>query len=104
MCYGIALAGSEIPTEMEGHRALPRRAFKRGDRPEFRFLYTDRRPCLPIVRDGQFFFARWGNQRGQSRHLPRTCWTWLGTIEEGGWQHSRAVPVVIPATFGLDRG
>jgi hypothetical protein len=104
MCYGIALAGSEIPRELAGHPGLPRRAFTRGTQEEFRFLWADRRPCLPVLRDGRLFLARWGNSRGQSRFLPWTGWTWLETIRSGGWRDSRAIPVDIPATFGLDRG
>ena len=104
MCHGIALAGSEIPTEMTGHPGLPRRAFRRGSQDEFRFLYTDCRPCLPVMRDGRLFLARWGNGRGRSRFLPRTGWTWLETVRQGGWRDSGAIPVDIPATLGLERG
>jgi hypothetical protein len=43
-----------------------------------------------------------GNGGGQSRHLPRTGWTWLATIEEGGWRGVEAVPVDIAASFGFD--
>jgi hypothetical protein len=104
MCYGIALAGCEIPTELTGHPGLPRRAFQRGKQDEFRFLWADRRPCLPVLRDGRLFLARWGNSRRQSRFLPRTGWTWLATVNGGGWRESGAIPVDIPATLGLERG
>jgi hypothetical protein len=104
MCLGIALAGSEIPTELMGHPGLPRRAFRRGQQDEFRFLYSDRRPCLPVLSDGRLFLARWGNGRRQSRHLPRTGWTWLETVQRGDWRDSGAIPGDIPATLGLERG
>jgi hypothetical protein len=104
VCLGIALARSEVPTELIGRHGLGRHAHDRGGRPEFRFLYRDRRPRLPVWRDGRLTFARWGNGRGQSRFLPRTGWTWRETIESGGWRGSGAIPVDIPATFGLDRG
>jgi hypothetical protein len=104
MCYGVALAGCEIPTELAVHPGLPRRAFARGKQEEFRFLYSDRRPCLPVVRDGRLFLARWGNGRRQSRFLPRTGWTWLETVHQGGWQNSGAIAVEIAATLGLERG
>ena len=83
---------------------MPRRAFTRGNQDEFWFLYADRRPCLPVMREGRLFLARWGNSRGQSRFLPRTGWTWLETIQQGGWRESGAVPVDIPATLILDHG
>ena len=47
---------------------------------------------------------RWGNGRGQSRFLPRTGWTWLETVHQGGWRHLGAIPVDIPATLGYERG
>jgi hypothetical protein len=54
-----------------------------------------------VIRDGHLFFVRWGNGRGRSRHLPRTGWTWLETINQGGWRESGAVPVDIPASYAL---
>ena len=48
--------------------------------------------------------VRWGNRRGQSKRLPCTAWTWLATLEGGGWSELKAEPVVIPACMGLDRG
>ena len=104
MCMGIALAWSELPTELIGRHGLHRRAHQRGTAPEIRFLYRDRRPRLPIWRDGRLEIVRWGNSRGQSRVLPRTGWTWLETVREGGWDDSGAILVEIPATFGLERG
>jgi hypothetical protein len=104
MCVGIALAWSDLPTELIGRHGLERRAYERGGEKEVRFLYRDREPRLPVWRDGRMQIVRWGNGRGQSRYLPRTGWTWLETINEGGWRGLDAVAVDIPATLGLDRG
>ena len=103
MCLGIALAGSELPTELIGRHGLSRRLHLRGGESEFRFLYLDRRPRLPIFRDGRLQVVRWGNGRGQSRFLPQTGWTWLETIQAGGWRNLPAVPVDIPANYALER-
>jgi hypothetical protein len=103
MCLGIALAGSELPTELIGRHGLSRRLHSRGGDAEFRFLFRDRVPRLPVWRDGRLQVVRWGNGRGQSRSLPRTGWTWLETIHGGGWRNLPAVPVDIPATYGLER-
>jgi hypothetical protein len=103
VCLGIAVAGSELPTELIGRYGLERRVHTRGGEPECRFYFRDRRPCLPIWRDGQLQIARWGNGRGQSRFLPRTGWTWRETVEQGGWSTSGAVPVAILANYGLER-
>lgn len=102
MCLAVALITDAVPTELEGSRALARRLHRRGDRPEYRFHSRDRWPKVPILRDGQFRLARWGNTRGQSRHLPRSCWTWAESLRDGMWQGSGAVRVIIPASYGLD--
>ena len=104
MCTAIALGWSYIPTEMKGHSTLRRRVHHRDGKRELWFFYQDRTPKIPIRRDGQLQVARWGNPRGQSRHLPRTGWTWLSTVESGYWQHIGAISVDIPANFAYDRG
>lgn len=104
MCIGIALAWSELPTDLIRRHGLERRVHERGGEQEVRFLYRDRVPRLPVWRDGRLQVVRWGNGRGQSRLLPRTGWSWLDTLREGGWQGSGAIPVDIPATLGFDGG
>ena len=104
MCVGIALAWSELPTDLIGRHGLERRAHDRGGEREARFLYRDRRPRLPVWRDGRLQIVRWGNFRGESRFLPRTGWTWLETINTGGWRGLDPIPVDIPVTLGLERG
>ena len=103
MCDGIALAWSELPTDLIGRHGLARRAHERGGEHEIRFLYRERRPRLPVWHDGQLMIVRWGNGCGLSRYLPRTGWTWKETAEQGGWRGSGASPVDIPATLGLER-
>ncbi len=104
MCAGIALAWSELPTELIGRHGLERRVHERGGEREVRFLYRDRRPRLPVWRDGRLQVVRWGNGRGQSRFLPRTGLDLAGDAPGGGWRGSGAIPVDIPATLGLERG
>jgi hypothetical protein len=104
MCNGIALAASELPIELIARHGLERRVHERGGEREVRFLYRDRRPRLPIWREGQLQIVRWGNGWRQSRVLPRTGWTWQATIEEGYWRGLNPMAVDIPATLGLDRG
>ncbi len=104
MCDGIALARSELPTELIGRHGLDHRAYSRGGEPEIRFFYRDRRPQLPIRRDGQLQIVRWGNGRGQSRFLPRLGWTWESSIDDGEWRHLDPVYVDIPTTLAVDQG
>src|SRR3954468_8616739 len=95
VCLAIAVIGSEMPTELVGAYGLDRRRHMRGNRAEYRFYYRERWPRLPILRDGQISLARWGNGKAQSRHLPRTGWTWHASIEEGLWRGSGAIRVDI---------
>lgn len=88
--------------ELIGRHELELRIHERGGEREIRFLYRDRRPRLPVWRDGRLQIVRWGNGRGQSRFLPRTGWTWQSTIDEGVWRNANAIEVEIPATLGLD--
>src|ERR671916_514939 len=104
MCAGIALSWSELPTELIGRHGLYRRAFERGGEREVRFYYRDRSPRLPVWRDGRLQVARWGSGRGQSRYLPRTGWTWLDTVRDGGWRGLDPIPVDIPAPLIVERG
>src|SRR4051812_31628339 len=102
MCAGIALAWSDLPTDLIGRHGLHRRVYRRGGEPEYRFYFRDRDPRVPIWRDGRLQVVRWGNGRGQSRSLPRTGWTWLETVRRGYWRGSGAIPVDIPATLIIE--
>ncbi len=104
MFSGVAFALSELPAELIERHGLQRRVCARGGEPEVQFLLRDCERALPVWLDGRLQILRWGNQRGQSRNLPCTAWTWLTTLQEGGWGDRETVPVVIPASMGLDRG
>jgi hypothetical protein len=100
MFAGIAVAYSDLPVEL----IESRRVHDRGGELEVQFLLRDRERVLPVWFDGRLQILRWGNRRGQSQVLPLTAWTWQATLENGGWGEQEPVPVVIPATLGLDRG
>ena len=103
MCLGIALIGSELPKELVGRHKLDADLHERNGLAEYRFLYHSERPRLPIRREGRLQVVRWGNGKRRSRSLPRTGWTWKKSVESGLWLNAGAVPVDIPATFGLER-
>ena len=104
MFGGVALALSELSTELIEAHGLERRIHERGGEPEVQFLHRDRERLLPVWLEGRLQIVRWGNRRGQSVGLPTTAWTWQKTLEAGGWGDRVVVPVVVPATLGLDRG
>ena len=103
MCAGIALVESEVPLGLVGRFDLERRLHTRGGEREFRFLWRDREPLLPVWVEGQLTFARWGSRQRKSR-LPPTGWTWRATVESGAWSALAPQPVLIPCNFGLEKG
>jgi hypothetical protein len=104
MLSGIALALSELPSELIARHALGRLIHDRGGEREVQFLFADAERLLPVWRNGQLQVLRWGNRRGESPRLPCTAWTQVGTVESGGGGDRRVETVVIPATVGLDNG
>jgi hypothetical protein len=104
MCVAIALAWTDLPTDLIERHRLEQRTFERGGEREVRFYYRDRKPRLPVWREERLQIVRWGNGRGQSRFLPATGWTWQTTIEEGYWRNLDATFVDIPAALGLEHG
>lgn len=104
MCMGIALPKSEFSRERVERDRLELRLHDRGGESEYRFLYRERNPRLPVWHEGRLQLAHWGNRDGGSRRLPSTGWTWLATVEEGGWRNAEAAPVDIPAALALERG
>ncbi len=104
MFGGLALALSELPVELIERRGLAERIHDRGGEPEVRFLFGQRQRVLPAWLNGQLQIVSWGTRRGESRSLPCTGWTWLETVEAGGWAGDGVQPVVIPATLGFDGG
>jgi hypothetical protein len=104
MCTGISLAISEVPVALFVENDLHSRWIERGGVAEVRFLYQDEPRVLPVWYEGQLRLVRWGVRRNESRRLPCTGWTWQATVEAGRWAETDAEPVVIPASFGLERG
>jgi hypothetical protein len=104
MLSGIALALSELPSELIARHALGRRIHDRGGEREVQFLFAHAERLLPVWHHGQLQILRWGNRRGESPHLPCTAWTQLSTVENGGWGDRPIERVVVPATMGLDKG
>lgn len=104
MCTGISLAASEVPLSLLAGEDPARRRIERGGEAEYRFLYHDEPRLLPVRHGGQLRLVRWGVRRDESRRLPCTGWTWQATVEAGLWAGTEVEPVVIPASFGLERG
>ena len=107
MFQGIALFVTEFPDGFLEEKGLLRRVYRRGTEAgveqEVRFLLRDREPVLPVWHEGGVKVVRWGN-RDRRSGLPYGGWTWLATVEAGGWAPFAAEPVDVPADYGLDAG
>lgn len=104
MFGGIALSWNSLPLEMLEQPDLQRRVHERGSEREIQFLFRDHTPTLPVWHEGRLRLVTWGNRRRHNRVLPCTGWTWLATVEAGGWVNFGAQPIDIPATLGLENG
>ena len=104
MYTGIALAFSELSTELIQKHQLDRRIFARGGEQEIRFLTHQAERLLPIWHQGQMRLVRWGCRRGDSKILPCNVWTWKASVEAGRWADWHGESVEIPATLGLENG
>src|SRR5262245_55312614 len=89
MFRGIALSWNTLPLTLLEQPEMQRRIHERGGEREVQFLFRDQHPVLPVRHEGCLRLVRWGNpRRGGSRSLPCTGWTWLATVEAGGWREA----------------
>lgn len=108
MCGGVL-----FPYRREYHDALeefytPEQVADFEKSGQVRSLYWQKsEPVLPVVmpaaEDAGAFILRWGN-RDKEAPFPQTGWARIESIEEGKWAYLKPVPVVIPVTFGVEKG
>ena len=99
MCTGTALLADDLPAELAGRPELPHRLYLRnGTLREYRFLWADRRPLLPVWHGGRLHLALWGNRDRRSR-LPCSGLTWQQSLEDGKWGTLQPEKVVVPANL-----
>ena len=101
---GIALLECEIPAEVFRRHPLAFRLHSRGTgEREYRFLTGHRTRELPVWLHGEFRVLPWGNQNARYM-LPRSCWTWQKSIDEGSWVNIATEEVLIPANLLVMNG
>lgn len=71
---------------------------------EVRFAFRDKRPRLPLIYDGEYTVAEWGNRDNKLSRLPKTGWCRLDSFQSGKWKRLRPEPVTIPADYGREKG
>lgn len=95
------LSGSYSPEEIA--------EFERAGR--VRSVYWQRgEPVLPVLAnygegDGSsgLLLMRWGN-RDKAAPFPPTGWARMDSIEAGKWSYLKPRPVLIPASYGVEKG
>ena len=102
---GLSLSWRSLPESLIDRHGLQDRAIARSDGAdrEFRFLYRDVRPVLPVWVANELTVLPWGQPPRRSK-LPRTRIVAHETLKAGIWQQVHPQPVEIPANFGLDKG
>src|SRR5262249_7919400 len=106
MCVGIALAWSELPTELIERHGLERRAHERGGEREGPFLFRHPYSPRPLAagREGRLWARRGGRPGGGAGSLPRPGGPGLSTVEAESGRALEPILVDFPATIGLERG
>ena len=102
---GISLSWRSLPQMLIDRHALLDRVIVRSDDAdrEFRFLYRDTRPLLPVWVGSELTIFSWGHPRRRSK-LPRTSAITQEAFQAGVWLGVHPEPVDIPANFGWDKG
>ncbi len=77
---------------------------------QVRSLYWQRgEPVLPVLTVSEadeapkYELLLWGN-RNKDIPLPQSGWARLNSVEEGKWSYLRPQPVLIPVTYGVEKG
>jgi hypothetical protein len=103
MCLAVALLRSDIPEPIVERHALQDRVYNRGGTEEVRFDWRREDAVLPVIDGGVLRIVAWGS-KSRKGPLPPTGWTWLETVESGGWTWATPEPVVVPAVYGFEKG
>lgn len=101
---GISVSWRVLTMGVIEQHQLQRRAIRRTPdaEPEYRFLYRERNPVLPVWY-GELRLVSWGMPQRNSP-LPRRPTVAHESLSEGELSALEPELVEIPAEFGLDRG
>lgn len=111
MCGGVIFPYRKVFAEMlaESYSREEVAEFEQAGR--VRSLYWQRgEPVLPVLADyGEgdasqgLLLMRWGN-RDKAAPFPPTGWARMDSIEAGKWSYLKPMPVLIPASYGVEKG
>ena len=103
MCTGIAMLQAAFGPGFFEEFGLEERLAYRDGQAEVRFLFGDPIAQLPVLIENQLSIIEWGNRNDKTSKLPRTGWCRQESLEAGKWRWLSPAPVVIPASYGLEK-
>lgn len=111
MCGGVIFPYKKIYAEALAKSYSPEELAEFERTGQVRSLYWQRgEPVLPVLTEDAeeddpegLVLLRWGN-RDKAAPFPQTGWARIDSIEAGRWSHLRPKPVVIPVSYGVEKG
>jgi hypothetical protein len=111
MCGGVIFPYKKIFAEALSEMYSPEELAEFERTGQVRSLFWQRgQPVLPVEaerdeEDGSpgLTVVKWGN-RDKAAPFPQTGWARIDSIEAGKWDHLRPKPVLIPVSYGVEKG
>ena len=111
MCGGVIFPYKKVYAEALAQSFSPEELAEFERTGQVRSLYWQRgQPVLPVLTgDGEgadspgLALVRWGN-RDKAAPFPQTGWARVDSIEAGKWAHLKPARVLIPVSYGVEKG
>ncbi len=111
MCGGVIFPYKKIYAEALSEMYSPEEIAEFERTGQVKSVYWQRgEPVLPVQTEADegngepgVALVRWGN-RDKNAPFPQTGWARIDSIEAGKWSHLRPKPVVIPVSYGVEKG
>lgn len=111
MCGGVIFPYRKIYAEALAQMRTPEEIAEFERTGQVRSLYWQRgQPVLPVQTESEqgddppgIVLVKWGN-RDKAAPFPQTGWARIDSIEAGKWAHLRPKPVLIPVSYGVEKG
>ncbi len=111
MCGGVIFPYKKVYAEALAQMYSPEEIAEFERTGQVKSVYWQRgEPVLPVQTDAEqedgspgITLVRWGN-RDKAAPFPQTGWARIDSIEAGKWSHLKPRPVVIPVSYGVEKG
>lgn len=111
MCGGVIFPYKKVFAEALAQSFSPEELAEFERTGQVRSLYWQKgQPVLPVLAGDEegddssgLTLVRWGN-RDKEAPFPQTGWARVDSIEAGKWAHLKPQPVLIPVSYGVEKG